>query len=658
MLALVAGTAFGRDLVYNGDFELESAESPPPGWTMWGAERYKIPANYVRDTTNPKGGRACFRIHHPAHTAGYIVVSPDRAIRPVTGMMYAISFWARTDRPGAALFGFEVYETVSPFVNAPSPGWFTIDVGEEWRRFTFEVHEGWDLFAQRSRFLLLSFKATADRGEEKTLWIDDVEVTEQMSTREGRLVDESELAYEPLQHRLRPGAGLDFTIDANRRLHRATRNVGGVSFHRVVGWTGQPYNREGEYTLLPELEEAIREMRLPMTRFYAVGEEPFGLEASIDRAAELCRRLGVPLDRVPLEFEIQSARTKLEPDVWARGVQHSLKQGYGFLRWEVGNEPYAALWGKETSFPIPDDYVAHFKAVAAAIRRVHQHAQMGIAIASRSQDWGNYVLKQAAGSYDFVAGHYYTFPRVHKTKFEDVVLTENFRVLDRILQVNALIREYNPGRDVYQYDTEWGLHSMGPDGERADYVDRNGNVFGTVHRGVRLIYYAREGMLRGASSWEMLNSVRAQGFGILSQAAPDKRYMLYWLYYYFNRHVGEWALETDGTAPYYTAAEADYPDRPTGPATPVLATLTEDGTELYLVIANGLWDRAVPCRVAVKNFDPVEVSGIALSHPDPDGKPLLESKEEAVSDLPVLLDGDVLTCTIPPHCMAFISVTR
>ncbi len=90
----------------------------------------------------------------------------------------------------------------------------------------------------------------------------------------------------------------------------------------------------------------------------------------------------------------------------------------------------------------------------------------------------------------------------------------------------------------------------------------------------------------------------------------------------------------------------------------MLATLTEDGTELYLVIANGLWDRAVPCRVAVKNFDPVEVAGIVLSHPDPDGKPLLESKEEGVSDLPVLLDGDVLTCTIPPHCVAFISLTR
>ncbi len=99
--------------------------------------------------------------------------------------------------------------------------------------------------------------------------------------------------------------------------------------------------------------------------------------------------------------------------------------------------------------------------------------------------------------------------------------------------------------------------SGGPDGEAADYVDRNGNIFGVLHRAVRLIYYAREGMLRGASSWQMLNRVGAQGFGILFQQEPDKRAMLYWLYYYFNRHVGAQALDPQGTAPYYTPAEGD-----------------------------------------------------------------------------------------------------
>ncbi|MCK4373819.1 MAG: hypothetical protein KAX19_00780, partial [Candidatus Brocadiae bacterium] len=337
-------------------------------------------------------------------------------------------------------------------------------------------------FSDRSRFLLLTFRVTGDREEARTLWVDDVEVTERMSPREGRLTDEAELEYEPLQHRLRPGAQLEFTVDARERVRRATRDAGGVSFHRVAGWTGQPYNREGEYTLLPELEEAVRQMRLPMTRFYAVGDEPFGVEASIDKAAELCRRIGVPLDHTVLELETQSARTKLAPEVWARAVRHSRGQGYAFRHWEVANEPYAALWGNETAFPEADDYIAHLKAVSAAVRQVDPDAHVGIAIHSDHLYWGSYALKRAAGSYDFVVGHYYVSPRVRQAVFEDIALSENLRVLDRILRLNALIRLYNPGRQVYQYDTEWGLHAMGPDGERADYVDRNANIFGTLHR--------------------------------------------------------------------------------------------------------------------------------------------------------------------------------
>jgi hypothetical protein len=77
----------------------------------------------------------------------------------------------------------------------------------------------------------------------------------------------------------------------------------------------------------------------------------------------------------------------------------------------------------------------------------------------------------------------------------------------------------------------------------------------------------------------MLSALNGQGFGILSQQAPEKRFLLYWLYSCFNRYVGEWALQLDGTAPYHQP-------RPeagefAGPLTPVLATLSPDGREIY-----------------------------------------------------------------------------
>ena len=654
-----AGASAGN-LVYNGDFEMDSPDSPPPGWTMWGAQQYKVAANYTRDTAVAHTGQASFRIHHPSNTSGYIVSSPERAIRPRMGKAYTISFYARSDRQGSSSLGITAYQSIRPFINGGTPGRWSIEVEPSWRRFQFEIHEGWDFFADQSRYLLLTFYPTNDSKEECTLWVDDIVVTERPSPREGRLLDETRLTYPPLQHRLQPGDHLELTLDAKRHLGPAARKVGAVSFHRVAGWTGHPYDKEGKYTLPAETERTIREMRMPMTRFYAVGDEPFSLEESIDRAAEVCRRIDVPLAECVLEFETQGAQTKLPPDVWVRGVQYTRKKGYGFQYWEISNEPYVPH--AEMAFPAPDLYIDHVQEVSRAIRAADPAARIGISIHRNSQQWGNYILKRTAGCYDFIAAHHYASVRnIDTCPFETVVLTLNYKALDDCLKINALANAYNPGREVVQLDTEWGMHCHGPNGERADNVDRNANVYGTLHRAVRLIYYAREGMLAGASSWQMLNRVGAQGFGVLAPTEPDKRFMLYWLYYYFNRHLGQSALELQGTAPWYVPTAEDTArlgeGKYDGPQTPVLATLDRDGRNLYVVVANGSWDNAQPCRINLRNFVLAKAAGIVLTHADPDGKPLLERKEDAVSPLSVSGQRDSLSCVIPPHAVVFLTLT-
>ena len=427
--------------------------------------------------------------------------------------------------------------------------------------------------------------------------------------------------------------------------------MGGISFHRVAGWTKSPFDKQGQYVLHEELEQAIRELRLPMTRFYALGDEPFGLEAAIDKAAGLLERIGVRQDATPLEFEIQGATKLLSPETWARGVRHSRDRGYGFRHWEVANEPYIGQTGR--AFPTADSYLDHFRAVSRSIRAMHPDAHIGMPIAS-SPAWGNYLLKRAAGEYDFVVGHHYSFPDIQRSSFDDVVLTGNYQVLDEILKTNALLRLYNPGRDVYQYDTEWGLHSSGPQGERADYVRRNANIWGMLHRAVRLIHYLREDLLRGASSWNMFTYRKSPGFAVLAQDAPELRSMNYWLYYYFNRHVGRWVLAIDGTAPYRegTAGGRTYG----GPLTPVVATLSEDEQQLYLIMANGSWETAVPTRVSLRGRLPRQVTGIVLSHGDADGDPFLENREELVQDLAIEIEGQDLTALLPPHAVAFVTM--
>lgn len=654
LLAFSATALHAADVprIVNGDLEQPAASNPPPGWAMWGAQKFKTPDNFTLDRDRPHGGKSSFRIHHPANTAGYIVSAPESSLRPSPGMSYTVSFWARSDRPGQAIFGFDGYLQLKPFVGAAAPGLSPITVDKEWKQFHFTVHEGWDFFADECRYLLLVFKAAASDADQRTLWIDDVSVTQRPCDRDDRLVNPRTLRYAPLEHRLAEGKDLSITIDAGKRLAQANRAVGGVSFHRVAGWTKLPYDKTGNNSLPKEFEAAIRELHLPMTRFYALGDESFGLEFAIDKAADLCKRIDVPLGAVPLEFEVQSARSKLSPRQWSKGVTHSIAKGYAFNRWEIANEPYVAHSGR--LFNSPDEYLGHFQSVSRAIRQAQPTAQILMPIWHRNPAWGNYLLKRAAGDYDCVAAHYYSFTNVHRTPFEDVVLTANYQLLDDVLRVNALLKAYNPQRDVYQYDTEWGMHSSGPDGEKADHVGRNGNIYGSVHRAVRLIHYLREGMLKGASTWEMFTYQKSPGFGFFAQDAPQLRSMNYWLYYHFNRHAGHWVLSIEGTGPYHTGTMNGQETR--GPLTPTVATLSEDQRHLYLILANGSWKQSFPCQIDLLNFTPGQATGRVLTSDDPDASPFVQRQEDIIHPLALTQHESRLQFTLPAHAVVFLTI--
>ncbi len=638
----------------NADFETPGADNPPPGWAMWGPSKDKIPEHFVRDTTVAHSGKASLRIFHPKGSRGYIVTDPQHAIRPRKGHMYRITFWAKADRPRAAQFRITAYQSIRPFVDAPSPGGFVIQVAPEWREYSFQIVEGLDFFADQSQYLLLTFIATADIEEEGTLWVDDITVEERPSSYPA-LINLSTIEYQRLKEPLGPGDYLAVNVDGSRSVGATVLQVSGISFHRVAGWTGQPYSREGTYRLLPPQEEAIRELRLPMTRFYAVADEPFPVETAVDRIASLCRRLGIPEDWTVLELEDQSAARKVPPNEWAKAVAYARKRNYRFRHWEVANEPYSGMWGKGGAFASAEEYVAHVRQVSQAIRAVDTSAQVGIAIHPRNVRWGNLVLKEAAGHYDFVVGHYYSFPRIFNMAFEDVAITENMRILDHILRINALIRLYNPDREVYQLDTEWGLHASGPEGQRADYVDRNANIWGVIHRAVRMIYYARGGLLRGASGWQMLSRSSGQGFAILFSDLPEATSMLYWLYYYVNRHMGPELLAMDGQAPFHKPLQAE-DAMFAGPLTPVLATRNPNDNTIFLIIVNASWTQQFPMRVTLRGCQPKGVTTVLLSDDVLDGKPLLVDKAQFVRSLPVMLDGQTIRAELPPHCVLFVKV--
>ncbi len=648
---LLAALLAPANLLYNGDCELPAPTGPPPGWAMWGAQQYKVPANFTRDTTQPHSGEACLRIHEPAGTRGYLVTDPAHAIRPAEGQTYRVSFWARSDQPGPAAFWLTAYHSVNPFTDAPSPGSWPIELGADWRRFEFAVREGMDFFAVKSAYLLLSFRAQAPQGADRTVWVDDIAVTAEANPDALRLIDPETLALPPLDHGLQRGERLAVTVDTSRVVRPTNRGVAGISFHRLSGWTGQPYNRAGDYTLAPPVEQAIADLKLPMTRLYGVGDETYGIEAALDRAAQLCAKCGIDPARCILELEDQGAVRAIDPAVWAKAAAYSRAKGYGFRLWEVGNEVYSGLWqpGKlGTAYATPEAYAEKVKAVRRAVLAEQPDAQIGLSLNPDSLVWGNRLLKLAAGGYDFICPHLYNFGNMEQRSFEDVAIAGNQRQIDRARRLLALTAAYNPGRQIPIDDTEWGMHGFDSKGSRADDIARNANVWGLLHRAVRMIYYARLDGIRGASGWQMLSSVASPGFGILSQQAPDQRFVLYWLYWQMNRALLDDVLPTTGTAPWYGDS---------GPLTPLLATRSRGGDHVALVWANA-GAEPVPAELTLTGGSYSQVSAVSLSQPSLDAPPLLASRADLEQPLPVVHDGAKLTCTLPARSVVFVHLRR
>jgi hypothetical protein len=664
LLAFCASSGFAAEnLIKNGDFESGIA-SPPEGFAMWGSDQFKIPANYTTVTDNPHSGNHCFRIYHPANSSGYVVTDPrTNAVHPKKGMAYTFSFWARSDTDTPANFEIHSYKSVDPFIDGDTLREGSIAVGKDWKQFTYTFTEGRDFFADACGFIYLAFSATGMDSEAKTLYLDDIVVTESPGQGEHALVDDHTLACDPLPLRLSPGNDVRITVDAAVTLHPVNKLVGGISFHRLAGWTGYPFSKTGEYTLPPDVERAIKDMRLPMTRFYGVGDEPFSLEEAIDKAAFVLDRTGIPQETTVLEFEEQLANSTLTPEQWARGVKYSVSKGYKFRYWEISNEPYSGIWdqGKEgRAFPDSDAYIKHFLEVEPTIRAVQPEALIGIEVDMDQTTWGNYVLKKAAGHYDYIVPHWYDHNPF--ADFEESVLGANHAILSRIVQVNALLAAYKSGRDACQYDTEWGLYAP-LNGLSGEDNPMNANIYGTVYRAVRLLYYARENLVRGASAWEMFRRDGAYGFCIFmtDEGLQDKRSMIYWLYYYFNRHVGDRVLDLSGTAPFYTLKKMKVPNqkRPASvPATPAMATASEDGETMYFMIVNGSWTKDMPCTVELKNFAVKTAEGVLLKHDDPKAIPLLDRKEDFVSSLPVKATQTSIEFMLPGHSIAFIELKQ
>jgi len=654
--------------VQGGDFEapFTTVADIAHQWTAWGIDTRQMISGMTRDETDPHGGKACLRVFRPADPRewrGVVVNSPFKnALQPEPYTHYTLSFHARADRPGPIRVAVASYRSVKPIEQGPQIATHDFEVGSGWTECQLSFTAGEDFYADEARHIYVAFfpaVGAAALAQDKTLWLDDIAITATpLGDDVSRIVNPATLPVPALPLRLEPGPTLDLQIDAKAIVRPTNRLANGVAIAGLARWNG-PFTATGAYALPQAAETAVRDLRIPFSRLYGLADdEPFdSIEAAIDKAAELLDRLDIPRDTTALELEGVLANTRLSPAEWRRAVAHARSKGLGFRHWEIGNEVYVSIWGAGgKAFASPTDYADHVIAVSRSIKEVQPEARVGISTKPDHIAWGNRLLAETAGHYDFVCPHFYDFSKVHQADFEDVVIAANHARLDESLRLKALLRAYNPNRQVSIYDTEWGLHSSAADGGKAWTEPRNANILGTLHRAVRMLYYAREDVVEGAAGWNLFSMSHNPGFLLVASDKPERRSMLFWLYHHFSRHLGDKVVAISGRCPYHPdprdVAAAGYP------LTPVLATLSDDSSRLFVMVVNGSWEQSVPARLRLAGFTPQACTAVVLRHDDLNAHPLLTHDEDFVGTIPVTITGDTLTLTLPAHSITFLTLTN
>lgn len=472
-------------------------------------------------------------------------------------------------------------------------------------------------------------------------------------------------------HMLRKGDDLNYTIDVSQIAGRAATRVGGVSI-TSLRTTGVPFQSDGQWTVPQSGIDRIRDLKLPLTRTYALFNSSLGFTdptTAVDRMFEMCQKFGIPTENAVLE-----PTNKIVPppavEAWEAAVRHNRDRKYGFRHWEIGNEPFF----NANQFPTPFAFINYVKQVAPAIRAIDPDAQIGINVfqTGHLEEWRAFVMDELAGYYDFVALHSYNAGRELEVSavepYEDFVLANNWLMVNEMLQARAILDAFAP--QAYIYETEWAMNRK-PSNEEitptttADWQLVNSELPGTMHRLVRMIYFAQGGFIEGASAWTLFVYTPGRlGFGLVPKFDYSKTTMLYWTYYYFNRHIGPLIPHLDGESPYYRGQfnQDTFPFLPKnltlfeGPAAPMLATMNEDRSELYIVQVNGLRDEDIPATFTLQGAEITGVEAVLLTREDIEDFPQLDDPADFVRSFEAGIAGRTATFDLPAKSAIFIKL--
>lgn len=583
---------------------------------------------------------------------------------------YTVSFMAKGSR-NINLY-LEVYfkRFLPPYLTQPSPGFIPFEVKRGWQTYNFTFQPNEDFFNFWEVYPEVFFVILPSVSLPETVWIKDLYFTQDTI---------QQLTPNFVSGKL-PFLRLTPSLDGKVLIDVFPDNIVDTCKLQILGVamlsTKHPrevFTKEGDVNISEPLLESIGRLKIPFTRIFIPIMDTNDIREGALRLKRLITLFEIPPERVVLELEPPGQGGTLSPTLWAKAVEYIINEiEPRFHLWEVGNETYFVPHnikkkGIEPAYPTALDYAEHVKRVSEKIKEVQPNAKVGISLSQNYLAWNNTVLREAKGYYDFVAPHYYAALPYQTYNFEDIVLTENAISLLKTLSIQTLIEKYDTSQRLFQLVTEWAKNSRTTNEKRPWFVSQNGNMLGTLHRAVRLIYYLREGMVDGAASWNLFGKYkrrgkRADGFHYLFIDKPTASSLLYQMHYLFRKHVGKYIVKFRGKAPFYESRKIDSELIDFAmPYTPVIVTTNLTRDSIFIILVNASYNKTFKVNIHFESTTAFKLSGKLLTDSRSnflDRSGLIEDPQNFIKRINVIkIKPNNFAFSIAPHSIAYLTGT-
>jgi alpha-N-arabinofuranosidase len=309
--------------------------------------------------------------------------------------------------------------------------------------------------------------------------------------------------------------------------------------------------------------------------------------------------------------------------VHSQRAQDGSPAPYGVKYWEIGNEQYiknatnAGINAPMDAYLPTDEYIRRFKSYAGAMKEVDPTIRVG-AIGGlnfgryalmHDNTWTRAVLQQAGSQIDFLAVHNSYAPLVvvepQPPSFADTYgamlafpseVERNFHDLDQ------QIRTYAPAdaERIAIAVTEWGpLFAFLPDNPWVDHCKTLGSA---VYVASMMQVFLRTPRVQIANFFKLTDD--SFGGWLTANGEPKPSYYALQM---FTRHFGDKLVSSSVNGPTYqskavgmVAAAADVPDLD------IVASLSADGSRLYLIVVNRSMEAAIKTHLQFRGFRPAQ----------------------------------------------------